>query len=482
LSINRRRFLGAGFGLTANALLPGTGISDAAGAGSKSVDFPADFFWGTATAAYQIEGAWQADGKGESIWDRFAHASGKIKDGSNADIACDEYHRYAEDIAIMKLLNQRSYRFSIAWPRIQPDGVGKANQKGLDYYNRLTDSLLKAGIRPVCTLYHWDLPQALEERGGWPERDTAKYFSDYASIVTRALGDRIGTWAIFNEPMVFTLLGYGLGMHAPGKSNMGLYMRAAHTVNLAQGEAFHAMKAISPNSKIGSAFSMTPAEPASTAETDIAAAERYHASFNTWFLEPALVGRYPSVAVNDSTLQSMGYQSGDDERMRASLDWVGINYYRRAIVSAPPATAARMPFATNDGKDGPVTEVGWEVWPKGLYEIVMRISRQFNHPLIEITENGCAYNDGPDGKSRRVHDLRRISYFQGHLSELARAMRDGARVRGFHAWSLLDNFEWAEGYGQRFGLVYVDFHTQKRILKDSALWYARVAATGRVEV
>jgi beta-glucosidase len=456
-------------------------------AAQAGASFPRNFLWGTATAAYQVEGAWNADGKGESIWDRFAHTPGKVKDGATGDIACDTYHRYAQDIEQMKRMGMKSYRFSVSWPRIQPTGAGAVNQKGLDYYKRLTDALLTAGIRPMCTLYHWDLPQALEDRGGWPNRRTADYFAEYAGTMARALGDRINTWAIFNEPWVFTMCGYGLGIHAPGRKDYNLFLRAAHTVNLAQGMAFRAMKAVAPRTSIGSAYSMSPGEPAMDTVRDNEAVERFNAFNNTWFLDTALHGRYPQAYLSGDVHAAMGMQPGDESLMRAQLDWIGINYYYRTIVSpsefapgSPPGWAS-LGFTQRKGNQGPMTENDWEVWPRGIYEIVNRISRHYDRPIIEITENGCSFSDWPD-TAGHVHDARRTEFHRAHLAELARAIRDGANVRGYHAWSLLDNFEWADGYSQRFGLTYVDYRDQRRLVKDSGLWYGRVAAANRLDV
>ncbi|WP_114206346.1 GH1 family beta-glucosidase [Acidisarcina polymorpha] len=447
-----------------------------------AAQFPKDFWWGTATAAYQVEGAWNLDGKGESIWDRFSHTRGKVKGAATGDVACDQYHLYKEDIALMKRLNQKSYRFSAAWTRVLPTGAGAVNQKGLDYYSRLTDALLAAGIRPMCTLFHWDLPQPLEDLGGWPNRDTAAKFADYTGIVAKALGDRIDTWAIFNEPWVFTYLGYGSGVHAPGKTDPKLFLKASHTVNLGQGDAFRAMKAVAPKARIGSAYSMSPGEPATDSEADKAATARFHAINNVWFLNTALRGKYPEGFAGGIPEETMGIQPGDDKRMTAPLDWVGINYYRRTIVSDNGNPTAIPPYTERPGSEGPITEFAWEVWPKGLYDIVTTISNEYNKPIIEITENGCSYGDTPYGPDHdHVPDQRRVEFYRGHLAELARAMRDGANVRGYHAWSLLDNFEWAEGYSQRFGLTYVDYRNQKRTPKDSALWYSKVAATGRLD-
>jgi len=398
--IDRRQFLANSLALAGSAAfsryaraLPSSIVSGSA-VSPPAIDvsgarFPANFMWGSATASYQVEGAWQEDGKGPSIWDTFAHTVGKVKGSDTGDVACDSYHRYKEDIAVMKQLNLKSARFSIGWPRIQPIGTGTVNQKGLDFYSRYVDALLEAGIRPMCTVFHWDLPQTLEDQGGWTNRDTYKHFADYAGIVSKALGDRVNTWAIFNEPWVFTYLGYGSGIHAPGKKDPKLFLKAAHTVNLAQGEAFRAMKATAPKSKLGSAFSMSPGTPASDSEADRAAAERYHAINNVFFLNTAIHGEYPKAFVGDPPYEIMGVQQGDGKIMQAPLDWVGINYYNRHIIS----TAPWVPYTQyNDvmPAEGPITYNGWEVWPWGLYDIVTRISKEYNRPIIEITENGCA--------------------------------------------------------------------------------------------
>lgn len=452
---------------------------------SSEIAFPRNFFWGTATAAYQIEGASKDEGKGESIWDRFAHIPGKIKNGDTGDVACDSYHRWREDIALMRAMNLNSYRFSISWPRIQAGGSGPANSKGVDYYSRLVDALLEARIRPLVTLYHWDLPQTLEEAGGWPNRDTASRFADYVELVARALGDRVSDWILFNEPAAFTELGYLEGTHAPGRNSIIDFLRASHTVNLAQGAGFRALKAVRPSLRVGSAFSMSACEPASNSEEDRLAAERAHAITNVWFLEPALSGRYPeALAFLPET--AMRIKSGDLDKMRAPLDFIGINLYYRTIAWAPGAVERishtqqwLFPVKMTGGQHGPKTDIGWEVWPQSMYDMVMRISRDFNRPQIEITESGCAYNDNPDA-SGVIRDTRRIEYHRQYLQGLARAIADGADVRGYHAWTLMDNFEWAEGFSQRFGLAYTDFKTQQRTIKESGRWYARVAAENRV--
>jgi beta-glucosidase len=469
-------------------------------AASGDLRFPAGFLWGMATASYQVEGAWNEDGKGESIWDRYTHQVGRIRGGATADVACDHYHLYPQDIAIIKQLNLKSYRFSIAWPRIQPTGRGPANPKGLDHYSRMVDRMLEAGIRPFCTLYHWDLPQGLEDIGGWPNRDLAGYFADYAGILAKHLGDRIEVWAPFNMPWTFTYLGYGTGVFPPGRVNYKDFLKAAHTVGLAQGEAFRAIKAASPKGTVGSAYGMSPAYPKTDSEADRAATARYHAMNNVFFLEAALHGTYPNPFVGEFPYEAMGFRAGDEKIMQAPLDWVGFHYYtRRVVADARHGAGAGGGLATETQDtgsvdaltqytsmmptEGPITEGGLEVWPHGIYDLVMQISREYDHPIIEITETGCGYLDTPYEKAGgHVPDTRRIEFFRGELTELARAIADGARVRSFHAWTLLDNFEWLDGYTQRYGLTYVDFRDQKRTLKDSGLWYGRVAATNDLSV
>lgn len=471
--------------------------------GSSEIErarFPDGFLWGMASAAYQVEGAWAEDGKGESNWDRFSHTVGKIKGGASGDVSCDQYHRYEEDIAILKRLNQRSYRFSTSWARIQPAGTGAVNQKGLDHYSRLIDALLEAGIRPFCTIYHWDLPQVLEDRGGWPNRDLAAYYADYAGILAKHLGDRITTWAPFNMPWTFTYYGYGIGIFPPGKADFNQFLKAAHTVNLAQGEAFRAIKAASPKATVGSAYGMAPAYPKTNTEGDRAATARYHAMNNLYFLNTAMYGEYPKAFVGEAPYQAMGYRPGDEKIMKVALDWLGFHYYTRRIVSdargsSQSGRAGHFGTETEgDGgsrdpltqihvevpSEGSLTEAGLEIWPRGMYDLVMQISRDYNQPIIEISENGCCYLDSPD-ESGRVPDTRRIAFHREHLAELARAIADGAKVRAYHAWSLVDNFEWSDGYSQRYGLTYVDFRSQKRTVKDSGIWYGRVAGANRLD-
>jgi beta-glucosidase len=480
-----------------SALLPGCSVSSNAARTSRSATlaaspvgpsdssreaaFPKNFFWGAATAAYQVEGAWNQDGKGESIWDRFAHTAGKIKNGDTGDLACDSYHRWREDIRLLRAMNLNSYRFSISWPRIQPAGSGAVNPPGIDYYSRLVDALLEARIRPFVTLYHWDLPQALEDAGGWLNRDTAWRFADYAELVASALGDRVSDWMLFNEPAAFTYRGYLQGELAPGRESLFDFFRATHTVNLAQGAGFGGLKAARPGARVGTALSMSACEPATSSAEDKLAAERAHAVTNLWFLEPALNGRYPE-ALTFLPETAMKIKPGDLDRVRAPLDFIGINLYYRTIASAPAAIERLshlqqwlFPVNMAGGQQGPKTDIGWEVWPQAMYDMVMRISRDYHHPQIEITESGCAYNDDPDANGV-IRDPRRVAYHGQYLQALARALADGADVRGYHAWTLLDNFEWTEGFRQRFGLAYVDFKNQKRTIKQSGRWYAEVAA------
>jgi beta-glucosidase len=359
------------------------------------------------------------------------------------------------------------------------------NAKGLDYYGRLIDALLAAGIRPLPTLYHWDLPQALEDAGGWPSRDLAGRFADYADVCMRTFGDRVHDWLILNEPSIFTVMGYLIGIHAPGRQDLDAFLRATHTVNLAQAEAFRAMKATHGEARIGTAFNMTACEPAGVSEADEGAAERWHRFMNLWFLEPALNGRYPEAFADGVPHERMGVRDGDMDRVRAPLDFIGINLYTRTIVQYAEEGfhgLQAVPVGPMGGSDGPKTDFGWEVWPNALYDVLMRITRDYDTPAIEITENGCSCATGPD-PMMVIDDQFRIDFYRGYLEAVARAIEDGADVRGYHAWTLLDNFEWSEGFHQRFGLVWIDFEDPRRTrtLKESGHWYGRVAAENGLE-
>jgi beta-glucosidase len=366
------------------------------------------------------------------------------------------------------------------------------------------DAVLEAGMRPFCTLYHWDLPQGLEDRGGWPNRDLAGYFADYAGILAKELGDRITIWAPFNMPWAFTYYGYGIGIHPPGRSNFNDFLKAIHTVSLAQGQSFRAIKAASPKAEVGSAYGMAPGYPKTASEADRAATARYHAMNNVFHLHAAYHGEYPKAFVGEPPLEQMGFKPGDGEIMKVPLDWVGFHYYTRRIVSdaggskaggaAHFGTEIESDSGDTNGRDpytrfhatmpseGPLTHAGLEVWPQGIYDLVTQISKEYNRPVIEITECGCCYMDTPfEQEGGRVPDTRRMEFFKGILAELARAIADGAKVRAFHAWSLMDNFEWTDGYSQRYGLTYVDFRNMKRTVKDSGLWYGGVAASNRLD-
>jgi beta-glucosidase len=441
----------------------------------RRATFPDGFVWGAATSAYQVEGAWQEDGKGESIWDRFAHTPGRIVDGSTGDVACDQYHRYPEDVALLKQLGLGAYRFSIAWPRVVPDAGGAVNRAGLDYYDRLVDELLANGITPYPTLFHWDLPQWMQDAGGWADRSVIGRFADYADATVRSLGDRIPTWTVLNEPEVFVTHGHETGIHAPGFRDHDLTLRTSHVVNLAHAEGIRVVRAAAPWAAVGSAINMDIAYPASDDPRDVAAAERHHAWVNAWYLDPLLKGRYPAAFLDqEAALARMDIRPGDMDSMAATLDFIALNMYSRAIIADDPADT-RCGRRRVEGP-GRTNSFGWEIWPAALHRLVRRVDRDYGHPLIYITENGCADGTAP-GTDGRVHDASRVDYMAGHIGQLARAIADGCDVRGYFAWSLLDNFEWAAGYSQRFGITWVDFEGDgRRIVKDSGWWLRDLVA------
>ena len=444
----------------------------------STIDFPKGFVWGCATASYQIEGAWNEDGKGESIWDRFCHTPDHVKDGDTGDVACDHYHRYREDVALMKELGLKGYRFSIAWARVFPQGKGAVNQKGLDFYSRLVDELLAAGIAPFPTLYHWDLPQALQDEGGWGNRDVAQYFADYCATVVNHLGDRVKSWIIFNEPWVFTVLGYMAGYHAPGLRDPSTALKTTHIVNLAQGLAARAIRATGKVQAVGTAFSMQGVYPASDSEEDRAAAERFRAFNNVWFLEPAQNGRYPDAYVGGMDPERLGVRPGDMETVKADLDFIGINLYSRSVIADNPDEknlGIRIVHVENAER----SHFGWEVYPEAIHQAIVRIWKDYRRPIY-VTENGASYPDVVEDGA--VNDDQRASYLRRYIGQVGRAIQEGADVRGYYAWSLLDNFEWTFGYSQRFGIVYVDYPTQRRITKKSGYWYRDLIAANRLDV
>lgn len=429
---------------------------------------PPGFRFGASTASYQIEGAAAEDGKGPSIWDTFSHEPGRIADGSTGDVACDHYHRLDEDLDLMQRLGLGGYRFSISWPRVVPGGTGSPNPAGLDFYERLVDGLLERGIQPMGTLYHWDLPQELEDAGGWLNRDTVDRFAEYAALVGERLSDRVEHWIPVNEPNVVTMLGYGNGTHAPGKALMFEALPVAHHLLLAHGRAAIALRAAGAAS-VGCANNHAPMWPASEDEADVGASKLFDALWNGMFAEPMLFGRYP---FDLAPLVEPVVQAGDMATIRQPLDFYGVNYYNPMRIAAADEDAP-MPFEPLEIVGYPTTDFGWPVVPDALREwlITLRARYRAALPPIVITESGCSYATAPDADGV-VDDQARIEYLDAHLRAVAVAVRAGLDVRGYYTWSLLDNFEWAEGYRQRFGLVYVDYDTQARIPKASFDWYA----------
>ncbi len=439
---------------------------------SQLIVFPPDFTWGAATAAYQIEGAWNEDGKGESIWDRFSHTPGKVRDGNTGDVACDHYHRYAEDIALMGRLGLKAYRFSIAWPRVIPGGCGPANLAGLDFYDRLVDALLAANIQPFVTLYHWDLPQALQERGGWGNRDVCGSFAEYAALMARRLGDRVRHWTTLNEPWVIAFEGHRSGRHAPGLQDERLALQVAHHLLVAHGLAVQAIRASEAQAEVGIALNLWPVDPATDSPADRGAAEQAWQKDCVWFLDPLFRAHYPPAVWQAHGANVPTVQPGDLALISQRLDFLGVNFYARSVLGASGAVS-RVPGTE-------YTEIGWEIHPPALRRLLVRLHREYRLPPLYITENGAAFADELSS-DKRVHDPRRVTYLREHLIQIRQAMDDGVNVRGYFVWSLLDNFEWAHAYSKRFGLVYVDYATQQRIVKDSGEWYAQVIARNGLE-
>jgi beta-glucosidase len=449
------------------------------------ITFPKDFLWGAATASYQIEGAWDKDGKGESTWDRFTHTPGNILNGDTGDVACDHYHRWQEDIALMKQLGLKAYRFSVAWPRILPSGRGPVNQKGLDFYRRLVDDLLEAGITPFVTLQHWDIPQTLEDEGGWAVRSTAEAFVEYTDVFTRALGDRVKNWITHNEPACSAWLGYQTGVHAPGLMDNMLSVRAAHHLLLSHGWAMPVIRRNSPGCEAGITLNISWEMSASNSAADLDAARSGGGMWFRFFGDPLYGRGYPADVVEDFRQKGVRewdfIQPSDMQIIATPTDFIGLNYYTRHVLRADiPGNEPQTVFPA-EKNDVNYTEMDWEVYPDGLTGILCNIYFDYQPLKIYITENGASFSDGPDA-SGRVADSRRTDYLRTHLAAARRAMQAGVPLAGYFAWSLMDNFEWSKGYNQRFGLVWVDFQTQQRILKNSALWYRDViAANGWTE-
>ncbi len=442
--------------------------------------FPPGFRWGVSTAAYQIEGAVAQDGRGPSVWDTFSHTEGRTKDGATGDVACDHYRLWERDVALMEQLGVDAYRFSIAWPRVQPAGAGPANPAGLDFYDRLVDALLERGIRPLPTLYHWDLPQPLQDAGGgWMNRETAYRFADYAGLAAGRLGDRVKTWITLNEPMVHLAYGYGFGVHAPGEALMFDALPVAHHQLLGHGLAVPVLRG-SGAQEVSIANNCTPVRPASQSPADLAAAAGYDAFHNRLFLDPLLLGGYPDLSGLGVPEDGGHIKPGDLEIIAAPIDVLGVNYYNPTVITAADPAETGLPFGFEEIEGVPRTALDWPVVPEGLTELLVGLKERYGAalPPILITENGCSTVDEPDPDGV-VHDEARIDFLDAHIRALHTTVERGVDVRGYLTWSLLDNFEWAEGYSQRFGLVRVDYETLERIPKDSYRWFASALAAQR---
>jgi beta-glucosidase len=432
--------------------------------------FGDDFFWGVSTAAFQIEGAHDADGKGSSIWDVFTAQKGKVKNGHHALTACDFYNSYQNDIDLIRELNIPNFRFSISWTRIMPTGIHPVNQAGIDYYNKIIDSLLASGIEPWITLYHWDLPHVLETKGGWTNRESVTWFSDYVAICAQHFGDRVKNWMVINEPSVFTGAGYFLGIHAPGKKGITNYLKAMHHVTLATAAGAKILRDKVQDANIGTTFSCTHIEPATQSQKDVDAAKRVDTLLNRTFIEPILGLGYPQKDLPVLKKLNNYILEDDLNNLAFDFDFIGLQCYTREVVKSSiliPYIGAELISA--EKRNVISTEMGWEVYPPALYEVLKKFNEYKNIKKIIITENGAAFPDIlTNGK---VYDIKRTHYIQDHLEQILKAKKDGLNVEGYFVWSLTDNFEWAEGYNARFGLIHVDFDTQQRTIKHSGLWF-----------
>jgi beta-glucosidase len=446
---------------------------------SEMFTFPQGFHWGSATAAYQVEGGAAEDGRSESIWDVYSHLPGIIKNNDNGDVACDHYHRWKEDVKLMKDLGYKAYRFSISWPRILPDGTGRINQPGLDFYNALIDELLATGITPMATLYHWDIPACIKD--GWLNRDSTDAFAEFSAVCARNFGDRVKFWATINEPVCASFMSYFWGQHAPGISDPYKGLLSAHHVLLAHGKAVSVIRENYADAQIGIALNWLSSYPKTNSAADLTIVRRFEGQNNRWFIDPIYKGTYPADIlaeyVKHGVLQSLEpdfVKEGDMQTIAAPTDFLGLNYYTRHVYHVNNEEEALStyvePLPSPEDKQ---TEMGWEIYPKALYDLLLRINADYAPKKIYITENGASYSTAPD-ENGKVVDTKRIDYLDLHLQEVAKAIKAGVPVAGYYCWSFLDNFEWRHGYSQRFGLVYVDFKTQKRTPKDSAYWYSQV--------
>ena len=436
-------------------------------------DFGEDFTWGVAHASYQVEGAWDADGKGPSIWDTFTHGGGRVSDKTTGDVATDFYHRYPEDLDVVRGLGFDAQRFSISWPRVLPEGTGRVNRAGLDYYDRVVDACLERGIEPWVTLYHWDLPEALHARGGWANREVVDWFGDYAAVVGEALGDRVKRWMIFNEPGTFLPAGYLFGVHAPGVRSLNKFLAGVHHVSLAQARGAAALRDVVADAAVGTTHIFTPPDLAGDTPRHRKAGRAFDALVNRVYVEPSLGLGYPTADAPLLKRLDRYRRDGDDEAVKVDWDFLGVQYYQRlATYPVPVPGLGFLPFPRKDHKRYDVTAMGWEVNPVGLYEVLQTCHAYGKVPELFVTENGAAYPDVLEGD--RVHDPRRTLYYASHLAEVRRARADGVPVKGYFCWSYCDNFEWAAGLRPRFGLVHVDYETQRRTVKDSGYWFSEM--------
>lgn len=440
----------------------------------KKSDFGNDFLWGVATASYQIEGAWNEDGKGVSIWDTFSQKKKNILNGDNGNVACDFYHTYENDIQIVKDLNMDVFRFSISWTRILPNGIGEINQKGIEFYHKVIDKCLALGIQPWITCYHWDLPQALEDEGGWANRKIIDWFGNFVEIIAKEYGDKVKNWMVFNEQMSFVGAGYMAGIHAPGKVSLNKFFKAIHYSNLAHAEGGRKLRQFVANGNIGSTWSCSAVEPKTQAKKHVKAAKKADALFNRMFIEPLLGLGYPFEDLSFINPVKKHIEEGDEEKIKFDFDFIGCQNYFRTVAKHsvwPPLIWTDVIKGKNLVEDkSELTEMGWEVDPSGIYRILKQFG-QYGKPII-VTENGVAYEDIVE--DNKVHDTKRIQFFEDYLLNVLKAKNEGVDIRGYYIWTLLDNFEWAEGYHPRFGIVHVDFETQKRTIKDSGFWFQQL--------
>jgi beta-glucosidase len=438
--------------------------------------FPRDFVWGASTASYQVEGAANEDGRGESVWDRFCATPGKVRNGDTGAVACDFYHRYRDDIALMRELGLDAFRFSIAWPRILPEGRGRVNPMGLDFYDRLVDELVGNGIAPFVTLFHWDTPQAIEDAGGWPVRDTVDAYCEHVEAVAERLGDRVGHWITHNEPWVVSWVGHGWGHHAPGRTSDADALATAHHLLLSHGRAVEILRRAAPGAKVGITLNLDHPYPATNDPDDLAAARWVDGLHNRWFLDPIFRGAYPEDMLEAWSSIMPEVRDGDLETIGAPIDFLGANNYTSPLVAAD-SNGGRSQIVRRPDVDR--TDMGWEVVPEGLHDLLVRLNRDYAPPAIYVTENGAAFPDvrGHDGQ---IGDLERRAYLEAYIGAAERALADGVPLRGYFAWSLLDNFEWAWGYWKRFGLIFVDYATLERVPKGSFYWYRDYIAARRL--